>query len=148
MSAFFDNIRNDKKSAVNDFLSYIDYPYPQDLVREDNPLWLLGIPPFSAETHIFVIDLFLQLVKTSRWSNDDKKLWVERYVFNKPPKNVAKRMKRTPMWVNGRFYQCKQKLAKMVKVWWNERLKDKPEVTLPQLLDDYIKRHCKNIKVE
>ena len=148
MSAFFDNIRNDKKSAVNDFLSYIDYPYPQDLVREDNPLWLLGIPPFSAETHIFVVDLFLQLVKTSEWSNDDKKLWVERYVFNKPPKNVAKRMKRTTMWVNGRFYQCKQKLAKMVKVWWNERLKDNPEVTLPQLLDDYIKRHCKNIKVE
>lgn len=26
MSAFFDDIKNDKKSAVNDFLTYIGYP--------------------------------------------------------------------------------------------------------------------------
>lgn len=148
MSAFFDDIGKDDKSPVNDILRYMDYPYPQDLVRKDNPLWLLGIPPFSAETHLFVVDLFLQLVKTSEWSNDDKKLWIERYVLHKTPKYVAKRMKRTPVWVNGRFYRCKQKLAKLVKVWWNERLKDNPEVTLPQLFDDYIKRHCKNIKID
>ena len=148
MSAFFDDIRNDKKSAVNEFLTYIDYPYPHDLLRKDNPLWLLGIPPFSAETHFFVVDLFLRLVKASNWSEDDKELWIKRYVLNKPPKYVAKRIKRTPTWVNGRLYRCKQKLAKMVKAWWNERLEDNPEVTLPQLFDDYIKRHCKNIKVD
>ena len=148
MSAFFDDIKNDKKSAVNDFLTYIDYPHPYDLLRKDNPLWLLGIPPFSAEIHFFVVDLFLRLVKASNWSEDDKELWIKRYVLNKPPKYVAKRIKRTPTWVNGRLYRCKQKLAKMVKVWWNERLEDNPEVTLPQLFDDYIKRHCKNIKVD
>jgi hypothetical protein len=65
-----------------------------------------------------------------------------------PPKYVAKRMKHTPAWVNGDLYKCKHKLTKMVKAWWNERLEDNPEVTLPQLFDDYIKRHCKNIKVD
>lgn len=63
MSAFFNDINNEKKSAVNDFLTYIGYPYPDDLVHEDNPLWLLGGPPFSAETHFFVVDLFLKLIK-------------------------------------------------------------------------------------
>ena len=107
MSVFFDDIRNDKKSAVNDFLTYIDYPYPHNLLRKDNPLWLLGIPPFSAETHFFVVDLFLRLVKASDWSEDDKELWIKRYVLNKPPKYVAKRIKRTPTWVNGRLYRCR-----------------------------------------
>ena len=146
MSAFFDDINNDKKSAVNDFLIYIGYPYLDDLLRKDNPLWLLGIPPFSAETHFFVVDLFLKLVKESNWSEHDKRIWIDRYVLNKPSKYAAKRMKRTPTWVNDRFYRCKQKLAKMVKVWWNERLADNPEETLPRLFDAYIKEHCRNIK--
>lgn len=41
----------------------IRFQIPDDLIRTDNPLWLLGIPPFSAETHFFVVDLFLKLVK-------------------------------------------------------------------------------------
>lgn len=73
MSAFFDDIKNNKKSPVNEFLTYIGYPYPKDLVRKDNPLWLLGIPPFSAETHVFIIELFLKLVKESNWTELDKK---------------------------------------------------------------------------
>ena len=147
MSAFFNDINNEKKSAVNDFLTYIGYPYPDDLVREDNPLWLLGVPPFSAATHLFVVDLFLKLVKESNWLELDKRIWIDRYVLNEPPKYVAKRVKKTSVWVNSRFYRSKQKLAKIVRVWWNERLDDNPEVTLAQLFEDYIKRHCKNIKV-
>ena len=146
MSAFFDDIKSDKKSAVNDFLIYIGYPYLDDLIRKDNPLWLLGIPPFSAEAHFFVVDLFLKLVKESKWSENDKRIWIDRYVLNKPSKYAAKRMKRTPTWVNDRFYRCKQKLAKMVKVWWDERLADNPEETLPRLFDAYMKEHCRNIK--
>ena len=146
MSAFFDDINNEKKSAVNDFLIYIGYPFPDDLIRKDNPLWLLGIPPFSAETHFFVVDLFLKLVKKSNWSEHNKRIWIDRYVLNKPSKYAAKRMKRTPTWVNDRFYRCKQKLAKMVKVWWDERLADNPEETLPRLFDAYIKAHCRSIK--
>ena len=146
MSAFFDDINIDNKSAVKDFLIYIGYPHFDDLIRKDNPLWLFGIPPFSAETHIFVVDLFLKLVKESKWSENDKRIWIERYVLNKPPKYVAKRVKSTSVWVNSRFYRCKQKLAKMVKLWWNERLADNPEETLPKLFDAYIKEHCRNIK--
>ena len=148
MSAFFDDIKNDKKSAVNDFLIYIGYTHPDNLIREDNPLWLLGVPPFSAETHLFVVDLFLKLVKESNWSELDKRIWIDRYVLNEPSKYVAKRVKKTSVWVNSRFYRSKQKLAKIVRMWWNERLDDNPEVTLPQLFEDYIKRHCKNIKVD
>ena len=125
----------------------IGYPFPDDLIRTDNPLWLLGIPPFSAETHFFVVDLFLKLVKKSNWSEHDKRIWIDRYVLNKPSKYVAKRVKNSSVWINSRFYRCKQKLAKMVKVWWNERLADNPEETLPKLLDAYIKEHCRNIKV-
>lgn len=147
MSAFFDDIKSDKKLAFNDFLIYIGYPFPDDLIRTDNPLWLLGIPPFSAETHFFVVDLFLKLVKKSNWSEHDKRIWIDRYVLNKPSKYVAKRVKNSSAWINRRFYRCKQKLAKMVKVWWNERLADNPEETLPKLLDAYIKEHCRNIKV-
>lgn len=146
MSAFFDDINIEKRSAVNDFLIYIGYPHFDDLIRKDNPLWLLGIPPFSAETHIFVVNLFLKLVKESKWSENDKRIWIDRYVLNKPPKYVAKRVKSTSVWVNSRFYRCKQKLAKMVKLWWNERLSDNPEETLPKLFDAYIKEHCRNIK--
>lgn len=147
MSAFFDDIKNDKKSAVNDFLIYIGYPHFDDLLRKDNPLWLLGVPPFCAETHIFVVDLFLKLVKESKWSENDKRIWIDRYVLNKPSKYVAKRVKSTSVWVNSRFYRCKQKLAKMVKLWWNERLADNPEETLPKLFDTYIEELCRNIKV-
>ena len=147
MNAFFDDIKSDKNSAVNDFLTYIGYQYSDDLIREDNPLWLLGIPPFSAETHFFVVDLFLKLVKESNWSEQDKRIWIDRYVLNKPSKYVAKRVKRTAVWVSGRFYRCKQKLAKMVRRWWHERLADNPQETLPKLFDEYIKEHCRNIKV-
>lgn len=147
MSTFFDDIKNDKKSAVNDFLVYIGFPYPDELVREDNPLWLLGIPPFSAETHFFVVDLFLKLVKDSNWSELDKRIWIDRYVLRKPSKNVARRIKCTSVWVNSRFYRCKQKLAKMVRKWWDERLADNPKETLPKLFGEYIKEHCKNIKI-
>ena len=146
MSAFFDDIKNNKKSAVNDFLTYIGYPYPEDLVRKDNPLWLLGIPPFSAETQIFIIELFLKFVKESNWPEQDKRIWIDRYVLNKSSKYVVKRVKRTSVWVNGRFYRCKQKLANMVKAWWNERLADSPETTLPQLFDKYVKEYCRSIK--
>lgn len=146
MSAFFDDIKNNKKSAVNDFLTYIGYPYSEDLVRKDNPLWLLGIPPFSAETQIFIIELFLKFVKESNWPEQDKRIWIDRYVLNKSSKYVVKRVKRTSVWVNGRFYRCKQKLANMVKAWWNERLADSPETTLPQLFDKYVKEYCRSIK--
>ena len=146
MSAFFDDIKKGKKSAVNDFLTYIGYPYPDDLVRKDNPLWLLGIPPFCAEMHLFVVDLFLKLVKESNWSDEDKRIWIDRYVLNKPSKYVAKRVKHTSVWVNVRFYRYKQKLSNMVRAWWNERLADSPEIILPQLYDKYIKEHCRNIK--
>ena len=147
MSAFFYDINIKKKSAVNDFLTYIGYPYPDDLVREDNPLWLLGVPPFSAETHLFVVDLFIKLVKESNWSEQDKRIWIDRYVLNIPSKYVAKRVKRTSVWVNGRFYRCKQKLANMVRIWWYERLAENPEIILPKLFDEYIKEHCRNIQV-
>ena len=147
MSAFFDDIKNDKKSAVNEFLIYIGYPHFDDLLRKDNPLWLLGVPPFSDETHLFVVDLFLKLVKESKWSEHDKRIWIDRYVLNKPSKNVARSVKSTSVWVNNRFYRCKQKLAKMVAVWWNERLVDNPKETLPKLFNAYIKEHCRNIKV-
>ena len=135
-----------KRSRRSMTFLYTGYPFPDDLIRTDNPLWILGIPPFSAETHFFVVDLFLKLVKESKWSENDKRIWIDRYVLNKPSKYAAKRMKRTPTWVNSRFYRCKQKLAKMVKVWWNERLADNPEETLPRLFDAYIKAHCRNIK--
>ena len=146
MSAFFDDVKSNKKSAVNDFLTYIGYPYPDELIREDNPLWLLGVPPFSAETHIFVTDLFLKLVKESNWSDEDKRIWIDRYELNKPSRYVARRVKSTSVWVNSRFYRCKQKLAKMVQAWWNERLTDNPKETLPKLFGAYIKEHCRNIK--
>ena len=146
MSAFFNETKNKKKSEVNDFLKYIAYPYPDDLIREDNPLWLLGIPPFSAETHIFVVDLFLKLVKASNWSDCDKRIWIDRYVWNKPPKDVAKSVKNTTAWVNGRFCRCKQKLARMVRIWWNERMADQPETNLPILFDKYIKAFCRKLK--
>ena len=115
MSAFFDDTKTDKKSAVKDFLTHIGYPYPDDLIRKDNPLWLLGVPPFSAETHLFIVDLFLELVKGSNWSELDKRIWLDRYVLDKQSKHVAKSVKRTSVWVNGHFYRSKQKLAKMVK---------------------------------
>ena len=34
--------------AVSDFLQYIGYDYPEDRQRDENPLWLLGVPPFCA----------------------------------------------------------------------------------------------------
>ena len=42
MSAFFDDIKNDKKSAVNDFLIYIGYPFPDDLIRMETYALLAG----------------------------------------------------------------------------------------------------------
>jgi len=147
MSAFFDDMNYRGRTAVNDFLVYIGYPYPDDLVREDNPLWLFGIAPFSAETCQFVVDLFLQLVKGSDWSPEEKSLWIDRYVLNKPAKYVARRLKRTPAWVHGRLYRCKQKLAKMTKGWWEEQLSGEAQCHLPELMERYIEKTCKNMKV-
>lgn len=30
--------------TLTEFLNYIGYEYPEDRKRDDNPLWLLGIP--------------------------------------------------------------------------------------------------------
>lgn len=69
--------------AVTDFLTYIGYPYPDDFFREDNPVNLFGVLAFSAEAHLFMKDLFLQLVRNSDWPRRQKELWIQRYMLGK-----------------------------------------------------------------
>lgn len=137
MSAFFalNNEKNKKKLPVYDFLTYIGYEYPYDIFQDDNPLWLFGIAPFCAEVSLFVVHLFIKLVRESNWLEIDKKIWMDRYIFNKPSKDIAKRIKCDSVWVSGRFYKTKQNLARMVRAWWNEQLADNPEETLPKIFD-------------
>ena len=61
--------------TVTDFLNYIGYEYPDDRNRDDNPLWLLGIPPFSAETYLYIQHQFMTLVRNSDWEEQDNIIW-------------------------------------------------------------------------
>ena len=132
--------------AVTDFLTYIGYPYPEDHFREDNPLNLFGIPAFSAEAHLFMKHVFLQLVRNSDWPCRQKQLWIQRYMLGKSNESAARYLRRTPEWAEEKYNLCQEMLAEMVRVWWNERLSDNPEKRLPEMLHTYIVKMCEQME--
>lgn len=132
--------------AVTDFLTYIGYPYPDDFFREDNPVNLFGVPAFSAEAHLFMKDLFLQLVRNSDWPRRQKELWIQRYMLGKSVGSAARYLRRTPEWAEEKYRMCQERLAEMVRAWWKERLSDNPEQRLPEMLHEYIVELCEHIE--
>ena len=132
--------------AVTDFLTYIGYPYPEDHFREDNPLNLFGIPAFSAEAHLFMKHVFLQLVRNSDWPCRQKQLWIQRYMLGKSIGSSARYLRRTPEWAEEKYNLCQEMLAEMVRVWWNERLSDNPEKRLPEMLHAYVAKMCEQLE--
>lgn len=132
--------------AVTDFLTYIGYPYPEDHFREDNPLNLFGIPAFSAEAHLFMKHVFLQLVRNSDWPCRQKQLWIQRYMLGKSIGSSARYLRRTPEWAEEKYNLCQEMLAEMVRVWWNERLSDNPEKRLPEMLHAYVVKMCEQLE--
>lgn len=127
------------------FLNYIGYEYPEDRKRDDNPLWLLGIPPFAAETHLYIQHHFMVLARESDWTEEDKYIWLHTYIFGESLERVAEDVGCTPQEVEERFHICQDKLAGLVRAWWNERLADDPEERLPELLDEFIVWFCENL---
>lgn len=132
--------------AVTDFLTYIRYPYPEDHFREDNPLNLFGVPAFSAEAHLFMKYVFLQLIRNSDWPRRQKELWIQRYMLGKSIGSAARYLRRTPEWAEEKYNLCQEKLAEMVRVWWKERLSDNPEKRLPEMLHTYIVKMCEQLE--
>lgn len=132
--------------AVTDFLTYIGYPYLEDHFREDNPLNLFSIPAFSAEAHLFMKHVFLQLVRNSDWPCRQKQLWIQRYMQGKSIGSAARYLRRTPEWAEEKYNLCQEKLAEMVRVWWNGRLSDNPEKRLPEMLHTYIVKMCEQLE--
>ena len=132
--------------AVTDFLTYIGYPYPEDYFREDNPLNLFGVPAFSAEAHLFMKHVFLQLVRNSDWPCRQKQLWIQRYMLGKSNESAARYLRRTPEWAEEKYNLCQERLAEMVRVWWKERLSDNPEKRLPEMLHTYIVKMCEQME--
>lgn len=104
--------------TVSDFLKYIGYEYPDDRNRDDNPLWVLGIPPFSAETYLYIQHQFLTLVRNSDWTEQDKDIWTQTYVLGESPESIAEVLGMTPDGVLGRFQACSERLPDMVRAWW------------------------------
>ena len=132
--------------TLTEFLNYIGFEYPEDRSREDNPLWLLGIPPFAAETHLYIQHQFMALARDSDWTKEDKYIWLHTYIFAESPERVAADVGCTPYLVMERFQVCQDKLPGMVRKWWEERLADDPETRLPELLHEYIVDMCNNLE--
>ncbi len=132
--------------AVYDFLTYIGYEYPEDLKRYDNPLWLLGVPPFCAETMLYITHVFIELVRQSDWSKREKTLWLSEYIFGDSISSISWKIRRSPQWVEEHYSICLQKLSLLVRQWWDERLADNPEACLPELLHEYIIDMCNNLE--
>lgn len=134
--------------TVTDFLNYIGYEYPDDRNRDDNPLWVLGIPPFSAETYLYIQHQFLTLVRNSDWDEQDKTIWTSSYVLGESSESIAEELGMTPDSVLERFQACSERLPDMVRAWWTERLEDNPEVRMPELLHEYIMYMIANLEDE
>ena len=132
--------------AVSDFLQYIGYDYPEDRKRDENPLWLLGVPPFCAETRIYIQHQFVLLVRESDWTEKDKAVWIQTYILGETAEEIAADIGCTSQEVNERFQACAEKLPDMVRKWWAERLADNPEERLPELLHEYIVDMCNNLE--
>lgn len=132
--------------TVTDFLSYIGYEHPDDRNRDDNPLWVLGIPPFSAETYLYIQHQFLTLVRNSDWDEQDKTIWTSSYVLGESSESIAEELGITPDSVLERFQACCERLPDMVRTWWTERLEDNPEVRMPELLHLYITYMVANLE--
>ncbi|MBQ2978593.1 MAG: sigma-70 family RNA polymerase sigma factor [Bacteroidaceae bacterium] len=130
--------RDGRGGVTSHFLQIIGYPYPNDLYRQDNPLNYLGVPVFSAETQLFLRDLFLDFVKQSGWKEEDKTLWIMRYMQGKPPRQVARLLKRKPQWVYTKYYRLKKRLAVMVRNWWENTIGDKAPILLPMMMENYL----------
>ena len=132
--------------TVTDFLNYIGYEYPDDRNRDDNPLWVLGIPPFSAETYLYILDQFMTLVSNSDWDEQDKTIWTSSYVLGESSESIAEELGITPDSVLERFQACSERLPDMVRAWWTERMQDNPEERMPELLHEYITYMIANLE--
>lgn len=132
--------------TITDFLNYIGYEYPDDRNRDDNPLWLLGIPPFSAETYLYIHNQFLTLVSDSDWDEQDKTIWTSLYILGELPESTADELGITLDSVLERFQACNERLPDMVRAWWEDRLEDNPEVRLPELLHEYLTDMIANLE--
>ena len=132
--------------TLTEFLNYIGYEYPEDRKRDDNPLWLLGIPPFAAETHLYIQHQFMVLARESDWTEEDKYIWLHTYIYGESSERVAEDVVCTPHHVRERFQVCQDKLPGLVRAWWNERLADDPETRLPEQLHEYILDMCNNLE--
>lgn len=132
--------------TLTEFLNFIGYEYPEDRKRDDNPLWLLGIPPFAAETHLYIQHQFMVLARESDWTEEDKYIWLHTYIYGESSERVAEDVGCTPHHVRERFQVCQDKLPGLVRAWWNERLADDPETRLPEQLHEYILDMCNNLE--
>ena len=134
------------RMLTTEFLNFIGYEYPEDRKRDDNPLWLLGIPPFAAETHLYIQHQFMVLARESDWTEEDKYIWLHTYIYGESSERVAEDVVCTPHHVRERFQVCQDKLPGLVRAWWTERLADNPEVRLPELFDEFIVWFCENLE--
>ena len=85
------------------------------------------------------------LARESDWTEEDKYIWLHTYIFRESLERVAEDVGCTPQVVEERFHICQDKLAGLVRAWWNERLADDPEERLPELLDEFIVWFCENL---
>lgn len=147
--SFFSNtdtfLCEERSSVAQDFLRMIGYEYYNDLSRKDTPINLFGVSPYSAEFNIFMMNLFVRLVKKSDWQKKYKDLWVKKFVMGKAIDDIARDYNQDPNWVLEQFCKSHNNLSLQVREWWKKQLKNNTEEDLHRLMQDHIDEICQRV---
>ncbi len=84
-----------------------------------NPLSdVLGVNLSDDEVHGKTIDFLYDFSLRLKWNEQDRYIWLMRYIENQPPTAVAKNVGKSREWLDTRYCRLNKKFNKAIREWW------------------------------
>lgn len=79
---------------------------------------VFGITLTDEEIREKVVNLLCVLSSKMNWSERDRYIWRQRFIYSTPPVEVATAFNRTRAWVDTRFSRLNNEIEPSLKRWW------------------------------
>lgn len=84
-----------------------------------NPLAdVFGINLTEEEVRMKTVEFLYDFSDRMKWSEQDRYIWTQRFVENKPPVDLAQEVGRSRGWLDTRYSRLNKKFDRAIKKWW------------------------------
>ena len=80
---------------------------------------VFGVTLTDEEIREKVVNLLCVLSAKMDWSERDRYIWRQRFIYSTPPVEVAATFNRTRAWVDTRFSRLNNEIEPSLKRWWS-----------------------------